>query len=126
MYTPLLTYAKAVKKSCAPPSMPCTPPTMPCAMHYAPRHDTPCPTLSTSSATLSDHSTISRRYHSKRCHKCCTLRHIRQECPNWHKSHRYWVRQSLSHSPLLTKCTILFGLPLCSSIAPSFTLVSPN
>jgi hypothetical protein len=58
-------------------------------MHYAPHHDTPCPTLSTSSATSSDCSTISRRHRSKCCHKCHTLGHIRQECPNWCKSHRY-------------------------------------
>src|SRR5437879_5003396 len=35
-YTPLLTYAEAVKKSHTPPSMPHAPPTMPHAMRYAP------------------------------------------------------------------------------------------
>jgi hypothetical protein len=88
-YTLLLTYAEAVKKSRTPPSMPHTPPTMPCAMRYAPRHDMPHPALSTSSTTSSDRSTISRRHRSKRCHKCHILGHIRQECPNWHKSRRY-------------------------------------
>jgi hypothetical protein len=88
-YTPLLTYAEAVKKSHALPSAPHTPPTMPRVMHYALHRDTPRPMLSTSSATSSDHSTISRRHCSKCCHKCHILRHIRQECPNWCKSHRY-------------------------------------
>jgi hypothetical protein len=88
-YTPLLTYAEAVKKSHALPSAPCAPPTMPCAICYTLHHDTPCPALSTSSATLSNHSTISGRHHSKHCHKCHTLGHIRQKCPNWHKSHHY-------------------------------------
>jgi hypothetical protein len=61
-YTPLLTYAEAVKKSCAPPSAPRTPPTMPRAMCNAPCRDMPHPMLSTSSTTSSDHSTISRRH----------------------------------------------------------------
>jgi hypothetical protein len=69
--------------------MPCASPTMLCTMRYAPCHDTSRPTLSTLSATSSDHSTISRRHCSKRCHKCHTLRHIRQECPNWCKSCHY-------------------------------------
>jgi hypothetical protein len=81
-YTPLLTYAEAVKKSRAPP-------TMPRAMHNAPRRDMPRPVLSTLSITSSDCSTISGRHRSKRCHKCHTLGHIRQECPNWHKSCHY-------------------------------------
>jgi hypothetical protein len=88
-YTPLLTYAEAVKKSRAPPSAPHTPPTMPCAMRNALCHDMPRPTLSTSSTTSSDRSTISGRHRSKRCHKCHTLGHIRQECPNWCKSRHY-------------------------------------
>jgi hypothetical protein len=88
-YTPLLTYAEAVKKSCAPPSVPHAPPTMLRTMRYAPCHDMPCPTLSTSSATSSNHSTISRRHCFKHCHKCHILRHIRQECPNWRKSCYY-------------------------------------
>jgi hypothetical protein len=88
-YTPLLTYAEAVKKSRALPSTPCAPPTMPCAMRYALHHDMPCPVLSISSATSSDHSTISRRHHSKHCHKCHILRHIRQECSNWCKLRCY-------------------------------------
>ena len=88
-YTLLLTYAEAVKKSHAPPSAPSAPPTMPHAMRNALRRDMPRPVLSTSSTTSSDHSTISRRYHSKRCHKCHILRYIRQECPNWCKSHCY-------------------------------------
>jgi hypothetical protein len=54
-----------------------------------PCHDMPCPALSTSSTTLSDRSTISGRYRSKHCHKCHTLGHIRQECPNWRKSYHY-------------------------------------
>jgi hypothetical protein len=86
-YTLLLTYAEAVKKFYAPPSAPCTSPTMPRAMRYAPRHDMPCPMLSTSSATSSDCSTISGRYCSKHCHKCRKLGHIRQERPYWHKSY---------------------------------------
>jgi hypothetical protein len=61
-YTLLLTYAKAVKKSRAPPSVPCVPPTVPCAMRHVPRHDMPRPVLSTSSTTLSDCSTISGRH----------------------------------------------------------------
>jgi hypothetical protein len=89
MYTPLLTYAEAVKKSHALPSTPHAPPTMPHAMHYAPYHDTPHPTLSTLSATSSNCSTISGRHHSKHCHKCHILGHIRQECLNWRKSHHY-------------------------------------
>jgi hypothetical protein len=88
-YTPLLTYAKAVKKSCVPPSTPRAPPTMLYAMHYALCCDAPCPTLSTSSATSSDHSTISGRHRSKHCYKCHILEHIRQECPNWRKSRHY-------------------------------------
>jgi hypothetical protein len=88
-YTLLLIYAEAVKKSCTLPSMPHAPPTMLCTMRYAPCHDMPHPTLSTSSATSSDRSTISRRHRSKRCHKCYILGHIRQECPNWHKSCHY-------------------------------------
>jgi hypothetical protein len=76
-YTLLLTYAEAVKKSCILPSTPHAPPTMPYAMCYAPHHDMPYPMLSTSSTTSSDHSTISRRHHSKHCHKCHKLRHIR-------------------------------------------------
>jgi hypothetical protein len=88
-YTPLLTYAEAVKKSHALPSVPCAPSTMLCAMCYAPRHDTPYPALSTSSTTSSNRSTISGRHHSKHCHKCHILGHIRQKCPNWHKSHHY-------------------------------------
>jgi hypothetical protein len=88
-YTPLLTYAEAVKKSCAPPSTPHVLPTMLHAMCYTPCHDTPRPTLSTSSTTSSDRSTISGRHHSKHCHKCHILGHIRQECPNWRKSCRY-------------------------------------
>jgi hypothetical protein len=85
-YTLLLTYAEAVKKSRALPSAPYALPTMPRAMCYAPRHDTPCPMLSTSSTTSSDRSTISRRHRSKCCHKCHILGHIRQKCPNWRKS----------------------------------------
>jgi hypothetical protein len=81
-YTPLLTYAEAVKKSRAPP-------TMPRAMRNAPHRDMPRPALSTSSTTSSDRSTISGRHRSKRCHKCHTLGHIRQECPNWRKSRHY-------------------------------------
>jgi hypothetical protein len=81
-YTPLLIYAKAVKKSHALPSAPRTLPTMPRTMCNALHHDMPRPMLSTSSTTSSDHSTISRRHQSKRCHKCHTLGHIRQECPN--------------------------------------------
>jgi hypothetical protein len=69
--------------------VPHAPPTMPCAMRYAPHRDTPCPALSTLSTTSSDCSTISGRHHSKCCHKCHILRHIRQKCPNWRKSHRY-------------------------------------
>jgi hypothetical protein len=88
-YTLLLTYAEAVKKSRAPPSTPRAPPTMLHAMRNVPCHDMPRPTLSTSSTTLSDHSTISGRHRSKRCHKCHLLGHIRQECPNWRKSHHY-------------------------------------
>jgi hypothetical protein len=88
-YTPLLTYAEAVKKSHAPPSAPHTPPTMPYAMCYALHCDMPHPALSTSSTTSSDCSTISRRHRSKRCHKCRTLGHIWQECPNWCKSCHY-------------------------------------
>jgi hypothetical protein len=88
-YTLLLTYAEAVKKSRAPPSMPRAPPTMPHAMCSAPCCDMPHPTLSTLSTTSSDHSTISRRHRSKCCHKCHTLRHIRQECPNWRRSRHY-------------------------------------
>jgi hypothetical protein len=88
-YTLLLTYAEAVKKSCAPPSVPCAPPTMLHAMCNAPRHDMPHPVLSISSTTSSDRSTISGRHQSKCCHKCHVLRHIRQECPNWCKSHHY-------------------------------------
>jgi hypothetical protein len=88
-YTPLLTYAEAVKKSCAPPSVPRALPTMPCAMCNVPRHDMPRPALSTLSTTSSDCSTISGRHRSKCCHKCHILGHIRQECPNWHKSRRY-------------------------------------
>jgi hypothetical protein len=75
-YTLLLTYAEAVKKSHALPSMPHAPPTMPRTMCYAPHRDMLHPVLSTSSTTLSDCSTISRRYHSKCCHKCHNLRHI--------------------------------------------------
>jgi hypothetical protein len=78
-YTLLLTYAKAVKKSHALP-------TMPYAMRYALHRNAPCPMLSTSSATSSNHSTISRRHCSKHCHKCRKLRYIRQECPYWCKS----------------------------------------
>jgi hypothetical protein len=81
-YTPLLTYAEAVKKSRAPP-------TKPRAMHNTPRRDMPHPALSASSTTSSDRSTISGRHRSKRCHKCRTLGHIRQECPNWCKSRHY-------------------------------------
>jgi hypothetical protein len=81
-YTPLLTYAEAVKKSRAPP-------TMPRAMRNAPRRDMPRPALSTSSTTSSDCSTISGRHRSKCCYKCHTLGHIRQKCPNWRKSRRY-------------------------------------
>jgi hypothetical protein len=88
-YTPLLTYAEAVKKSHALPYMPYAPSTMPCVMRYALCYDMPCPTLSTSSATSSNHSTISGRYCFKCCHKCHTLGHIRQKCPNWRKSRRY-------------------------------------
>jgi hypothetical protein len=88
-YTPLLTYAEAVKKSHAPPSMPHAPPTMPCTMRNVPHRDMPRPALSTSSTTSSNHSTISGRHRSKHCHKCHILRHIRQECPNWHKSRHY-------------------------------------
>jgi hypothetical protein len=88
-YTLLLTYAEAVKKSRAPPSVPCTPPTMPRTMHNAPCHDMPCPMLSASSTTSSDCSTISGRHRSKHCHKCHLLGHIRQECPNWCKSRHY-------------------------------------
>jgi hypothetical protein len=88
-YTPLLTYAEAVKKSHAPPSVPRAPPTMPRAMLNVLRCDMPRPALSTSSTTSSDRSTISGRHRSKRCHKCHTLRHIRQECPNWRKSRHY-------------------------------------
>jgi hypothetical protein len=88
-YTPLLTYAEAVKKSRAPPSVPRALPTMPYAMRNAPRRDMPRPALSTSSATSSNRSTISGRHQSKRCHKCHTLGHIRQECPNWRKSCHY-------------------------------------
>jgi hypothetical protein len=84
-YTPLLTYAKAVKKSYTPPSTPHAPPTMPCAMRYTPRYDMPHPVLFTLSTISSDCSIISRRHCSKHCHKCCTLGHIRQECPNWCK-----------------------------------------
>jgi hypothetical protein len=61
-YTLLLTYAEAVKKSRALPSAPRAPPIMPHIMRYAPRCDTPHPTLSTLSTTLSDCSTISRRH----------------------------------------------------------------
>jgi hypothetical protein len=89
MYTPLLTYAEAVKKSHAPPVAPHAPPSVPCAMRYTLRRDMPHPVLSTLSTTLSDRSTISRRHRSKRCHKCHTLGHIRQECPNWCKSCHY-------------------------------------
>jgi hypothetical protein len=106
--------------------VPCMPPTMPHAMCYIPHHDTPHPALSTLSTMSSNCSTISGRHHSKHCHKCHKIGHIRQECPYWHKLCHFWVRQSLSHSPPLIKCTILYGLPLCSSIAPSFMLVSPN
>jgi hypothetical protein len=88
-YTLLLIYAEAVKKSCAPPSMPRAPPTMPHAMCSVPCRDMPCPALFTLSTTSSDCSTISRRHQSKHCHKCHTLEHIRQECPNWRKSHHY-------------------------------------
>jgi hypothetical protein len=88
-YTPLLTYAEAVKKSHAPPFALHILPIMPCAMRNAPRCDMPHLTLSTSSTTSSDRSTISRRHRSKRCHKCHLLGHIRQECPNWHKSRHY-------------------------------------
>jgi hypothetical protein len=88
-YTPLLTYAEAVKKSCAPPSMPHALPTMLHAMRYAPCCDMPRPALSTLSTTSSNRSTISGRYRSKCCHKCHTLGHIRQECPNWRKSYHY-------------------------------------
>jgi hypothetical protein len=88
-YTPLLIYAEAVKKSRAPPSTPHAPPTMPRAMLNVLCHDMPRPALSTSSTTLSNCSTISGRHRSKRCHKCHILGHIRQECPNWHKSRRY-------------------------------------
>jgi hypothetical protein len=88
-YTPLLTYAEAVKKSHASPATPHAPPSVPRAMCYMPRCDMPHPALSTLSTTLSNCSTISRRHRSKCCHKCHTLRHIRQECPNWCKSHRY-------------------------------------
>jgi hypothetical protein len=95
-YTPLLTYAEAVKKSRAPPFTPRAPPFMPCApptMLHTMRsmlcHDMPRPMLSASSTTSFDRSTISRRHRSKRCHKCHLLGHIRQECPNWHKSHHY-------------------------------------
>src|SRR5437588_1653677 len=77
-YTPLLTYAEAVKKSCAPPSMPH-------AMCNMPRRDMPRPALSTLSNTSSDRSTISGRHRSKHCHKCHLLGHIRKECPNWRK-----------------------------------------
>jgi hypothetical protein len=73
----------------APPSMPHALPTMLRAMCNMLCRDMPCPTLSTSSTTSSDRSTISRRHQSKRCHKCHTLGHIRQECPNWHKSCHY-------------------------------------
>jgi hypothetical protein len=69
--------------------VPCAPSIMLHAMHYAPHCDTPRPVLSTSSATLSNCSTISRRHCSKCCHKCCTLGHIRQKCPNWHKSRHH-------------------------------------
>jgi hypothetical protein len=88
-YTPLLTYAEAVKKSRTPPFVPRAPLTMLCAMCYMPCHDMPHPALSTSSTTSSDCSTISGRHRSTRCHKCHVLRHIRQECPNWHKSRHY-------------------------------------
>jgi hypothetical protein len=88
-YTPFLTYAEAVKKSHAPPSAPCTPPTMPCTMRNVPCRDMPRPMLSTSSTTSSNHSTISGRHRSKRCHKCHLLGHIRQKCPNWRKSRHY-------------------------------------
>jgi hypothetical protein len=88
-YTLLLTYAEAVKKSRAPPSVPHAPPTAPCAMCNAPRHDMPHPALFTLSITLSDCSTISGRHRSKHCHKCHLFGHIRQECPNWHKSRHY-------------------------------------
>jgi hypothetical protein len=88
-YTPLLTYAEAVKKSCAPPSAPRVPPTMPRAMCNMLCHDMPCPMLSILSTTSSDRSTISGRHRSKHCHKCHVLGHIRQECPNWHKSRHY-------------------------------------
>ena len=88
-YTLLLTYAEAVKKSCALPSVPHAPPTMPRAMRYALHRDMPHPALFTSSTTLSDHSTISGRHRSKCCHKCHILGHIRQECPNWRKSRHY-------------------------------------
>jgi hypothetical protein len=88
-YTLLLTYAEAVKKSYTLPSAPCAPSTMLCTMHYALHHDTPCPMLFTSSATSSDCSTISRRHRSKHGHKCYKLRHIRQECLYWCKSHHF-------------------------------------
>jgi hypothetical protein len=88
-YTLLLTYAEAVKKSRAPPSVPHAPPTMLRAIRNMLRCDMPRPMLSASSTTSSDHSTISRRHRSKRCHKCHTLGHIRQECLNWCKSHHY-------------------------------------
>jgi hypothetical protein len=88
-YTLLLTYAEAVKKSHAPPPAPRALPTMPHAMCNTPCCDMPHPTLSTSSTTSSNHSTISGRHRSKRCHKCHALGHIRQECPNWRKSRHY-------------------------------------
>jgi hypothetical protein len=81
-YTLLLTYAEAVKKSR-------TPPTMPRVMRNVPRHDMPRSALSASFTTSSNHSTISGRHRSKCCHKCHTLGHIRQECPNWCKSRHY-------------------------------------
>src|SRR5437879_2805739 len=56
-YTPLLTYAEAVKKSHAPP-------TMPHAMRNVPRRDMPRPALSASSTTSSNCSTISGRHRS--------------------------------------------------------------
>jgi hypothetical protein len=88
-YTPLLIYAEAVKKSRTLPSAPRALPTMPHAMCNAPRRDMPHPVLSTLSTTLSNRFTISRRHRSKCCHKCHTLGHIRQECPNWCKSCHY-------------------------------------
>ena len=62
IYTPLKTYAEAVKKtSCR----------------------APCPAPSTFSATstLSTTSSTSSKHKYKRCHTCQKMGHIRQECP---------------------------------------------